>query len=657
MVQNIRNRAQLKRYQTLITDEAARKYSLWALYFNVTCNAINTKMLNPNFAIMAIPGAHPDSFDDTEPFDFNSATYFMPLCSLMGVAIASIFTGQISDKVGRKKVMLVCSWISGIGSIGMYLARETFWGFCGASFAAGLFRGTLPVAMAYVGDIFTTKKEKSDYLGVVVGCFVMGNSGGGILAILMGETGLFAPLLLGTGLIWLSACLMTWYLIEPGDAILEPVGKDFLRNKLAEFEEEKRPETINKKTFWNIILGALADNVGSTALFPLCLSPLALEAYLVDFVEANEDPIMSVTGYQWLSVCVALMVIPGTMITPWVFSKIGPSGGCVVGNVCTGILTIILLVIGNAPATTLGFAFFVAVMYLGFPLTVISQLSTGPMLDIIAPEDKIGYCQGMNNTVMNLGMAVAPWVFGILADQLGTNPAIWIGIGVSFLAGLINAPLMCVEGLGPEVEKEPLSKRATHLVDAEVVEQIVKGEYVDPEIIAKINRERIKSGLPTLTPKVTSYKEDKKKIDEIRSQALRTFEFRKEADTEILALLANHENREEELPDLCEKINLALQTDSDTTNEAYQEIGKWFADYIRDNGYHAQTHPSEVKQMIVTAFPTIFEGEEVTPENLEQALINERRVANHYLDTKEGGKYSLNKLLTKQGGAPVTFYS
>ena len=115
----------------------------------------------------------------------------MPLAALMGVAIASIFTGQLSDKMGRKKVILFCSWVSGLGSIGMYLARETFWGFCGASFAAGLFRGTLPVAMAYVGDIFTTKKEKSDHLGIVVGCYVMGNSGGGILAILMGDTGLF----------------------------------------------------------------------------------------------------------------------------------------------------------------------------------------------------------------------------------------------------------------------------------------------------------------------------------------------------------------------------------------------------------------------------------------------------------------------------------
>lgn len=39
----------------------------------------------------------------------------------------------------------------------------------------------------------------------------------------------------------------------------------------------------------------------------------------------------------------------------------------------------------------------------GFPFTVLSQLTTGPMLDVIAPKDKIGYVQGLNNSSMNFG--------------------------------------------------------------------------------------------------------------------------------------------------------------------------------------------------------------------------------------------------------------
>ena len=78
------------------------------------------------------------------------------------------------------------------------------------------------------------------------------------------------PLLLGTGLIWISAVVMATFLIEPGDSRLSPTsGKDALRNALE--PPEQRPETIDQKTFWNIIIGALADHVGSTALFPRCL--------------------------------------------------------------------------------------------------------------------------------------------------------------------------------------------------------------------------------------------------------------------------------------------------------------------------------------------------------------------------------------------------
>lgn len=147
------------------TEEDARKYSQWAVNFVITCSAVNTKMLNPNFAIMCQPGAHPDSFESTEPFGFNSATYFLPMCTLIGVAIASVFIGTLSDKFGRKILLLILGWISAVGSIVKYYTRETFWGFCVSNFVFGFFLGNLPVGMAYVGDVETNKKRKDELLG------------------------------------------------------------------------------------------------------------------------------------------------------------------------------------------------------------------------------------------------------------------------------------------------------------------------------------------------------------------------------------------------------------------------------------------------------------------------------------------------------------
>ena len=81
-----------------------------------------------------------------------------------------------------------------------------------------------------------------------------------------------------------------------------------------------------------IRLGALGDNIGSSGLMPLCLSPLAFETFYV-----NAQPaIMSQVAYKWISVLVALMVVPATIVSPYIYNKVGLAGGCIMGNVITG---------------------------------------------------------------------------------------------------------------------------------------------------------------------------------------------------------------------------------------------------------------------------------------------------------------------------------
>ena len=70
-----------------------------------------------------------------------------------------------------------------------------------------------------------------------------------------------------------------------------------------------------------------------------------------------------------MSVMVAFMVVPSTVITPYIFDWVGIAGTCVIGNAFTAILTMALLFIASyGPATTAGFAGFVTVLYTGFPM-------------------------------------------------------------------------------------------------------------------------------------------------------------------------------------------------------------------------------------------------------------------------------------------------
>lgn len=106
-------------------------------------------------------------------------------------------------------------------------------------------------------------------------------------------------------------------------------------------DDEDHVQSVDKmdwKVFSLIIGGALGDNVGSSGLMPLCLSPLAFERFY-KFAPDPSNPIMSQVAYKWISVLVALMVVPGTLVSPFIYNKFGLAGGCILGNVITGIVS------------------------------------------------------------------------------------------------------------------------------------------------------------------------------------------------------------------------------------------------------------------------------------------------------------------------------
>lgn len=110
------------------------------------------------------------------------------------------------------------------------------------------------------------------------------------------------------------------------------------------------------------------------------------------------------------------------------------------------------------------------------PLTVISQLSTGPMLDVLAPASQRGFAQGINMTVMNFALAESPWLFGILADGIRTPKTMWVCVGFSLLAVTVNVPLMFAQQLK---QKEPVDyQQAIDLEDQELVDCLLAGEWV-----------------------------------------------------------------------------------------------------------------------------------------------------------------------------------
>jgi MFS family permease len=244
------------------------------------------------------------------------------MTSLLGAAVAATFAGSLSDKIGRRPVLLVSVGFGVIGSIAKYFARGSFWAFCAFNFINGLFGGTLATSMAYASDVSKTRAESDALIGSFVGVYMVGYSGGGIISIAMQNTGLFAPLLFGATLNLIVTIFSYYFLIEPNKTLhMDGAVLD---------DDVDDPDASPEKTDWkvatNILAGSLADNAGSVGLLPLCLSPLAFNGFYADFVSAGLAPLMTANAFKWISTLVAIVVLPAAMSSNKVFEWIGAAG-------------------------------------------------------------------------------------------------------------------------------------------------------------------------------------------------------------------------------------------------------------------------------------------------------------------------------------------
>lgn len=95
----------------------------------------------------------------------------MSVYSLMQFLFSPIW-GQISDRIGRRPVILISLLGASVAHLGFAFATE-FWLLIVARSFAGLFGGNLSAAMAYIADI-TTEKDRSKGMGLIGAAFGLG---------------------------------------------------------------------------------------------------------------------------------------------------------------------------------------------------------------------------------------------------------------------------------------------------------------------------------------------------------------------------------------------------------------------------------------------------------------------------------------------------
>ena len=118
-------------------------------------------------------------------------------------------------------------------------------------------------------------------------------------------------------------------------------------------------------------------------------------------------------------------------------------------NTMTAVVIIAMLFTAEMkPATSGSFTLYTCIIYLGFPLTVISNMTTGPMLDRITPVEKKTVIQGVMVSLVEGIQATFNIVLGLVADQNGNSYLMWICFSVSIAAAIVNLPLVFDPMLG-----------------------------------------------------------------------------------------------------------------------------------------------------------------------------------------------------------------
>jgi hypothetical protein len=269
------------------------------------------------------------------------------------------------------------------------------------------------------------------------------------------------------------------------------------------------------------------------------------------------------------------------------------------------------------------------------------------MLDLIAPIDQRGRVQGTYTTFLNVGNAIAPWVLGLLADGTSTQIALWTGVGISFLASIINAPLIKKKGMGP-VPKKVIDEEATIDFDEEeMLERALKGDYVPARIRHAMNHKRMDKGEQFILVHAGTFENDEPHLKCLRSQAKEDMTFLRGRARTTLAKLNNPEQANEVEERLQFFNDSYSQVDQQEVELVSKELAEWFTKYLKYNGYKGLVSPTVIKMMLLKAFPVLTHDEDLTTENMEETLINADRIYSQFLrleDEKARGYTSSNIL-------------
>ncbi|WHY64612.1 MFS transporter [Neobacillus sp. SuZ13] len=319
----------------------------------------------------------------------------MAVYSLMQLIFAPMW-GQVSDRIGRKPVMMI--GIAGLGISFLIQALSTeLWMLFAARIIGGILSSAnMPTAMAYVADI-TTEENRGKGMGIIGAAtglgFVFGPAIGGIFS----KFSLNMPFYLACGSSFITLILV------------------FLLLK----ESKQKNEAVTKKkpSFWKALSGAVSVLYLVQLLISLSLS--GLEATFAYFAAKKADLDATQLGYIFMIMGFGSAIVQGGLVGR--LTKKHGERMVIQSGIIVSALGFVLILLVNSFATA---ALFLTIFGLG------NGVIRPSVSSLITKTSSAGYgsSTGLLSSFDSLGRIIGPPLGGWLFS---------LAIGLPYISGAI----------------------------------------------------------------------------------------------------------------------------------------------------------------------------------------------------------------------------
>ncbi|HJX92920.1 MAG TPA: MFS transporter [Pyrinomonadaceae bacterium] len=351
--------------------------------------------------------------------------------------IFSPILGRLSDKYGRRPVLLISIIGTGIGFLTIGFAK-TLWMLFAGRILDGITGGNISTAQAYIADI-TTKENRAKGMGLIGAAFGLGFIFGPAIGGILSRWGIHVPFFFAGGLCFANALLL--YFTLP-----ETVTKD----------HPARHSAAGGRGLAELLQSLKDPKLGFVLiiyfLFIVAFSIMTTSFSLFTMFRFGYDA--QHTGYLFAYVGLIAVVIQGGLIGKLV-KRFGELPLVIFGAFCFAISLFAVPFVGPAAgglaALLIGGGVFSMGNSLATPaLTSLASKSVGPAQQ--------GTVLGVTQSVASLARAVGPSLAALLIASSGAHQGadgephfmsdhslfvtFWTGAGIMFVAFLLAAYFM-----------------------------------------------------------------------------------------------------------------------------------------------------------------------------------------------------------------------